>query len=85
MKQDLIQFINSAMPNNNQNHHITDNFFLAVQNNPRFLNHYFELCNNYTKRSTNRMIGRIIKEQFALPNNGKIKSNSYLIKTYTLH
>lgn len=85
MNATLRAFITPILNNLPQDREITDIFFNVVQNNTRYKTRYDELCGIYKPMKVNQKIGRLIKELRHLPNTGRKKATSKLIKTYTRH
>jgi hypothetical protein len=81
----LIPYIQSIHGQIQNNTDITDNIFNFIECNQQWLNRYQTMCDTYGKRTVNQRMGRLIKVIFNLPNTGRAKATSSLIKSYTKH
>lgn len=85
MYADLLIFIRAVIPHIAFNSDVTENLFDYVRSNAGVLNWFNNLCQQYGQRAVKQGIGRLIRTTYSLPNTGRGKSKTGLIRTYTKH
>ena len=85
MRKLLKSFLRSIINKISLTSRVTDEVFCCIEDNQSFLIQYQAFCTRYGKATTNREMGRLIKELLGLDNTGVGSPRSSLIKTFTLH
>jgi len=87
MIHEIKNLVSDCYPEIIHDKHITNRLFVFIEKNQnqKISNQYFCLCQTYGTKTINRLIGRLLKTIYHLPNTGHAIATSKFIKTYTLH